>query len=69
MGGLIGMMLAAEPHNPIRSLILNDIGPFIPEASLRRISEYVHETGPFNDLNAVENRLRKEFSSNLVFGY
>src|SRR5262245_53295362 len=27
MGGLIGMFLAASPNAPIRSLVMNDVGP------------------------------------------
>jgi len=27
MGGLIGMLFAAQPKSPIRSLVLNDVGP------------------------------------------
>jgi pimeloyl-ACP methyl ester carboxylesterase len=30
MGGLIGMSLAVRPQSPIKRLILNDIGPVIP---------------------------------------
>ncbi|MFZ4761493.1 MAG: alpha/beta fold hydrolase [Alphaproteobacteria bacterium] len=32
MGGLLGMMLAAAEHSPIRCLVLNDIGALIPAA-------------------------------------
>ena len=31
----MGMMLAALPGNPIRRLVLNDIGPFIPATGLQ----------------------------------
>ena len=41
MGGLIGMMLAAQANSPIRRLVINDIGPFIPKAGLERIAGYV----------------------------
>jgi pimeloyl-ACP methyl ester carboxylesterase len=41
MGGLIGMMLAAQPQTPVRRLVLNDIGPFIPQAALERLAGYV----------------------------
>ena len=27
MGGLIGMLMAAVPGNPIRHMIVNDVGP------------------------------------------
>lgn len=47
MGGLIGMLLAALPGTPIRRLILNDVGPKITAASLRRIGEYVGRSPRF----------------------
>ncbi len=34
MGGLIGMMLAAKRHTPIRRLVLNDVGPLVPWRAL-----------------------------------
>ena len=34
MGGLIGMMLAAQPGSPIRKLVINDIGPFVSKVGL-----------------------------------
>lgn len=37
MGGLIGMILAAQPKSPIRRLVINDSGPFIPKAAPKRI--------------------------------
>jgi pimeloyl-ACP methyl ester carboxylesterase len=37
MGGILGMMLAAQPGSPIRRMVINDVGPFIPKASLVRI--------------------------------
>ena len=41
MGGMIGMALAAQPGSPIRKLILNDVGPTIAAAALRRIGDYL----------------------------
>lgn len=41
MGGLIGMLLAAQPKSPIRCLVLNDVGPVITAESLQRIGQYV----------------------------
>lgn len=35
MGGIIGMHLAAEANSPIRRLVMNDIGPFVPAAGRR----------------------------------
>lgn len=59
MGGLVGMMLAAQPVSPIRRLILNDVGPFIPKASLERIGSYVGQDPHFADLSEVEAYLRR----------
>ena len=59
MGGLIGMMLAANPASGIRRLVLNDIGPFIPYSALRRLGDYVGKAGTFVDVTAVEAYLRK----------
>lgn len=42
MGGIIGMVLAAQPHSPITRFVINDIGPFIPKASLERIARYMN---------------------------
>ena len=58
MGGLIGMMLAAQPGTPIRRLVLNDVGPFIPEAALRRIGEYLEKLYTFETLEQAETHLR-----------
>jgi pimeloyl-ACP methyl ester carboxylesterase len=41
MGGLIGMGLCAVPDVAMRRMVLNDIGPFIPVASLERIRDYL----------------------------
>lgn len=59
MGGLMGMMLAARPGNPIRKLVINDIGPFIPKAFLGRIRNYVGADPHFADIGELEVYLRK----------
>ena len=41
MGGLIGIILAAQPQSPIRRLVLNDVGPFIPASAMARIAHYI----------------------------
>jgi pimeloyl-ACP methyl ester carboxylesterase len=59
MGGIIGMMLAAQPKTPVSALILNDVGALIPKASLARIGSYVGDAPIFADLPAVEAYLRQ----------
>lgn len=41
MGGLIGMGMAALPDNPIRKLLLNDVGPVLNPAAIARIAYYI----------------------------
>lgn len=58
MGGLVGMLLAAQPNSPIRRLVINDVGPFVPKAALERIASYVGADPVFEDHAAVEAFLR-----------
>lgn len=58
MGGLMGMMLAAQAGTPIRRMVINDVGPFIPKAALQRIGDYLGEERVFPDLEGVEAHLR-----------
>ena len=41
MGGLIGMGLASLPNTPIARLVLNDVGPTIEPAAIKRIGTYL----------------------------
>jgi len=59
MGGLIGMLLAAQPDTPIRRLVINDVGPFIPRAALERIAEYLGHAPHFDSLGAMEAYVRQ----------
>ena len=34
LGGLIGIVLAALPRSPIRRMVINDIGPYLPWSGL-----------------------------------
>jgi len=58
MGGLIGMLAAATPGAPIRRLVINDVGPFIPQEALARIAAYVGQQLGFPDIGAVGAHLR-----------
>jgi pimeloyl-ACP methyl ester carboxylesterase len=58
MGGLIGMGVAASGA-PIRRLVLNDIGPFIPNAALERINTYLGMALRFATLEELEAHLRE----------
>ena len=58
MGGIIGMLLAAQPHTPITRLVVNDVGSFIPKAALQRIAMYVGKIPPFASFDAAVAAVR-----------
>jgi pimeloyl-ACP methyl ester carboxylesterase len=58
MGGLLGMLLAAQPGTPIVRLVVNDIGPVIEPAALARIATYVGLDPPFESFKALEAHVR-----------
>ncbi len=59
MGGLIGMALAAQqPGNPIRRLVLNDVGPVITAVSLARIGGYLGSPPRFDGIAQAEAYVR-----------
>jgi pimeloyl-ACP methyl ester carboxylesterase len=59
LGGLIGIVLAGLPETPIRRIVVNDIGPFLPWSGLARIGSYVGSMPvDFHDLGQVETYFR-----------
>jgi len=59
LGGLIGMRLAAQPDSPIKRLVLNDIGAWVPKTGLVRIAHYLTQPPPsFATLEEVEKYVR-----------
>jgi pimeloyl-ACP methyl ester carboxylesterase len=58
MGGLIGMALASLPDNPIRRLVLNDIGPSINGAALARIGDYIGQDVRFDTFEEAAQYIR-----------
>jgi len=59
MGGAMGMIVASQPGSPIRRMVMNDIGPFIPAASLERIADALGSDPHFPDMAAAEAYYRK----------
>ena len=58
MGGLIGIFLASYAGSPIHKLVINDIGPRIPAAGLRRVAAYVGQVMAFDSIEKMEKFLR-----------
>ena len=58
MGGLIGIWLASLPDNPIRKLVLNDVGPTLNFSALSRISGYIGQAVRFSTFDEAANYIR-----------
>lgn len=58
MGGMLGLLLAARPHTPVRRLVLNDVGALIPKAAMERIGGYVGRDPRFDSFEAFERHVR-----------
>ncbi|MYM22485.1 alpha/beta fold hydrolase [Duganella sp. FT135W] len=58
MGGLIGMGLASLPGNPIRKLVLNDIGPVLAPMAMQRIGDYIGQDLRFETFEAGAKFIR-----------
>jgi pimeloyl-ACP methyl ester carboxylesterase len=63
MGGFVGMFLAAQPNSPIRRLVLNDAGAFVPKSAPQRMLEYVGIEQSFESLAAAEQHFRRIYKS------
>jgi pimeloyl-ACP methyl ester carboxylesterase len=60
LGGLIGMVLAALPGSPIRRLVINDIGPYLPWAGLLRLGANLNDAPKsFDSIEAAELYFRR----------
>jgi pimeloyl-ACP methyl ester carboxylesterase len=59
MGGIMGMLMAAEEESPIRRLVINDTGLFIPGAALDQIGTYIGANPKFPNPQAACDYLRE----------
>jgi pimeloyl-ACP methyl ester carboxylesterase len=58
MGGLIGILLAAEEPTPIARLVLNDIGALVPGPAMAPIGAYLGLDLRFGSVGELEGHLR-----------
>lgn len=62
MGGLIALTIAGLPGQPIRRLVLNDVGALVPKAALERIRSYLAVEWRWPDLASAEASLRETYA-------
>ena len=60
MGALMTMMMAASNPGLFSAAVINDIGPEIDPAGLKRIAGYVGKTAPFENWAAAANVLKAQ---------
>lgn len=59
MGGLVGMLMAAQPETPVTRLVVNDVGPVLEGAALARIAAYVGLDPVFDSFDSLEAHIRE----------
>ena len=63
MGGLIGTTLAAgRLKDRITHLVINDVGPDIPEAAINRLASYVGNPPVYDTVAEIEGWLRRNYA-------
>ncbi len=62
MGGLIGMILAAQNPQSFQRLIINDVGPEVPSAAANRIIDYLSKSEKFSNLEDFEQHVRQVYA-------
>ena len=61
MGGMTGMILAAQEANPINRLVLNDVGAVLAGETVKYLQAWFGEEHHFGDLNEAEAYCRRVY--------
>ena len=64
MGGLLGLRLATMKNSPIARLIMNDVGPEVPQEALEYIYEHLKLPYYFHSVHQLEKHMRDVRSAN-----
>lgn len=59
MGGLLGICLAGMEDTPIRYMVIDDIGPSLPQNDLDLITQYIAQEYIFENLKEMEDFMRQ----------
>ncbi len=66
MGGIVGIKMAAKRNSPIKKLVLNDIGPFVPKTLFIAVKSMVATAPKY--FNSFEETLKFFAKNSLGFG-
>jgi pimeloyl-ACP methyl ester carboxylesterase len=58
LGGLLGIVMAAQEHTPVTRLVVNDVGPAIEAAALERIGAYIGQAPTFGTIDEISHYVR-----------
>ncbi|MBU6484515.1 MAG: alpha/beta hydrolase [Betaproteobacteria bacterium] len=58
MGGLLGIVAAAQPDSPVARLVVNDVGPVVEPGALARIGQYFGSDPSFGTFGELETYVR-----------
>ena len=58
MGGLLGIVAAAQPKSPVARLVVNDVGPVIEPVAVERIRSYFGLDPTFATYDEIEQYIR-----------
>lgn len=61
MGGQVGITVASQTPERVAALVINDIGPNVPDAALDRIVTYSSELPTFDGVRTAESWLREVY--------
>ena len=59
MGGLLGIVLAAQRETPVARLVVNDVGPVLEPEALARIASYIGQDPAFDSYAEIEAYIRR----------
>jgi pimeloyl-ACP methyl ester carboxylesterase len=60
LGGLIGMVMASMKASPLRRMVVNDVGPYLPSHALSRLGKYLWSMPKsFGNFHAAEAYFRE----------
>jgi len=65
LGGWIAMLMATQQPHRIRSVILNDIGPVVPDDAIKRITQYVGRIPPEPSWESAAARVKAVYEGTI----
>lgn len=68
LGGVLGILLAAQPRSPIKRLVLNDVGAFVPAAVSEYLASYIGKDPTFETFAELRAWVNEIYGGEKHFG-